>query len=741
MAETQVSFLGEIFLFPEELHDYIYYCRKFQKDRDILLRVICSRIEKKWYDYPDKEFDKLLRDICKDTISYLADAEIYDVTEEDLLSDNKGYKNFLDITRNAFEQFKSFSIDEIREYREGYENAFSSVTAQVTGPGYGLISNSVIAHMTFAAMESYTISKQVSKADKEFKQAMGALANHTHSKKEQREQEFLYGKLYPEYIRIAEIFIAEMIDKYLSLLEAKGVYDYSKVQQFSIDRSTDLLKNINIVKNPKKVLIQAFKNCPYNIKVYQMVVDMDMMDNETKKTLEYYGQKDSLVDLIEKEISEVFNEKDVNVVKTKQEISFLTKLKKKNKEQIENELFGNIQNDIEKNIKKIYEYITDTYEFERMFTKLGGEEKEIYESDMLPYIMSNLKEDEIILYEQICGNDFLTNVFKKYDIPADSLESFKNIITDKLSRKLDVKYTEIREEKKKIEEYNHKRNKIIMLCITIVALSVCTIFIIKAFKENQMNQKQYAMANELLENGKYDEAIAEWKKIEEYKDSADEIKEATYQKGLSLYNEGEYEEAISTWHAIDGTEYLGTEYKDTLSQIDKAKEQLEIIRKQEKKEKISQIQKKVLSTFSNPESEDAKYIANILAYAGEDKDTMEKMGKIDFSQMQQVEDGYEKEGTFLGISGTWKIVFNNYWCDGIEFKFDFVDDANNEAEKKAIDFIGRSYDTEDNDPYLGYYEGTWDCNDIEGQYKFITNLVSINTCYTKMTFHSGLWSK
>ena len=109
--------------------------------------------------------------------------------------------------------------------------------------------------------------------------------------------------------------------------------------------------------------------------------------------------------------------------------------------------------------------------------------------------------------------------------------------------------------------------------------------------------------------------------------------------------------------------------------------------------------------------------------------------------MQQVEDGYEKEGTFLGISGTWKIVFNNYWCDGIEFKFDFVDDANNEAEKKAIDFIGRSYDTEDNDPYLGYYEGTWDCNDIEGQYKFITNLVSINTCYTKMTFHSGLWSK
>ena len=94
--------------------------------------------------------------------------------------------------------------------------------------------------------------------------------------------------------------------------------------------------------------------------------------------------------------------------------------------------------------------------------------------------MSNLKEDEIILYEQICGNDFLTNVFKKYDIPADSLESFKNIITDKLSRKLDVKYTEIREEKKKIEEYNHKRNKIIMFCITIVALSVCTIFIIKA---------------------------------------------------------------------------------------------------------------------------------------------------------------------------------------------------------------------------------------------------------------------
>ena len=73
--------------------------------------------------------------------------------------------------------------------------------------------------------------------------------------------------------------------------KTKEFIKYSKVKPFNIDRSMELLNNINIVKNKRRVIIEAFKNCPYNVYVYLKTVDLNLMDIQTKKTVEIFGQK------------------------------------------------------------------------------------------------------------------------------------------------------------------------------------------------------------------------------------------------------------------------------------------------------------------------------------------------------------------------------------------------------------------------------------------------------------------
>ena len=316
MEDIVVNFLGEEYSFPSELRDYVFYCKKFQRDRDILLEVMYKRIDEKWYEFPDEKFDTLLRTVCKRTLQYLSEDDIFDVTEEDLLKNNKGYSEFLNMTQNYYKKKNQLLADEIQKYTEGYKNAYNDATSQITGSGYGLISNSIIAHMTFAAMESGTIRKQSEKANKELKRNLSDLSKETQSEREKREAELLYKEIYPTYINLIEIFISEIIDEYLSILENKGVYQYSKVKPFNIDRSMELLNNINIVKNKRRVIIEAFKNCPYNVYVYLKTVDLNLMDIQTKKTVEIFGQKEILVDLIEERIIEAIEiEKDADLVK------------------------------------------------------------------------------------------------------------------------------------------------------------------------------------------------------------------------------------------------------------------------------------------------------------------------------------------------------------------------------------------------------------------------------------------
>lgn len=102
----------------------------------------------------------------------------------------------------------------------------------------------------------------------------------------------------------------------------------------------------------------------------------------------------------------------------------------------------------------------------------------------------------------------------------------------------------------------------------------------------QTTEEKYLSAIALYENGKYNEAIAAFEQIPNYKDSSDYIslceqavenasKESVYTEAVSLFNSGKYQEAIEKFESIPN-------YKDSLDYIDKCENAMLLQEKEDK---------------------------------------------------------------------------------------------------------------------------------------------------------------
>ena len=121
-----------------------------------------------------------------------------------------------------------------------------------------------------------------------------------------------------------------------------------------------------------------------------------------------------------------------------------------------------------------------------------------------------------------------------------------------------------REKLSKREKEIKRNNKI--AAISALVVTAVIIFVIVLVKVIIPNSK-YNSAVDLMEAGKYEEAIPAFREIDDYKDSAEKIVEckeaiieSDYNNALELMNSGKYDEAILKFNALNG-------YKDSNDKI------------------------------------------------------------------------------------------------------------------------------------------------------------------------------
>lgn len=308
MADITVKFLGEEYSFPEELREYVVYCNEFEKINDRLSKELLIIMNKKIMADEEGESSAIgdieqklknkMRNEGKQVITMLAKHGILDVTESDVVDSNRGFTYYDEVYKNMMQDIQKNLADKLQRILDGWDDAQDAAYSQITGTGISMYSNSIIAHMTLAAFETSTIKKQCQQADKVYENAMNALERNSNSEFERKNAEVMI-KIYPEIANALGMFVSELMEIFLNKLQVNNIYDYSKAKPFDMKRSSELLNNISLVDDKKGVLVQAFRNCPYNPDVYAKALELGFADLDTFKTAKEFYQDSILLNVVE----------------------------------------------------------------------------------------------------------------------------------------------------------------------------------------------------------------------------------------------------------------------------------------------------------------------------------------------------------------------------------------------------------------------------------------------------------
>lgn len=304
-----VVFLGENYSFPGEIAQYVIYCNEFEKISDRLMNKLLVTMKKSPMKEDDcaytdmhEKFEGDMQDEGKKFITMLSKEGIYDVTESDVIYSNKGYEYYLKVKRKMNEGSSAILADTISSWLEEQDNIYTSAASNIRGSGYGLISNSFLAHATFSAMEYSTLKRQAKEADRQYEQAIGELNRRTFSREEQRYIQFYASEIYPKIAEAFNLFTTELMAIYILKLKEKGIFNSDVLSDYSLNKSAEILKNLKLVDDKKAVLIEAYKICPFNPDVYGAVMTYGYFDIDTMKGAKAFHQESVLMDVIEKKI-------------------------------------------------------------------------------------------------------------------------------------------------------------------------------------------------------------------------------------------------------------------------------------------------------------------------------------------------------------------------------------------------------------------------------------------------------
>lgn len=402
MSDVKVYFLNEEYSVPEELKEFISYLHYFENIHNELMPLLTSQMKKKEFSGgADEDFVYFKTPLSKageKVIAKLAEKNIFDVTLNDVVYSNKGYIKLYNVCKDTMQGMVNILMNAMQNWLDGYNNVYSSATSNITGSGVSIWTNSLSSALIYSALEASTIKKQTDKADIQYRAAMSSLNTNINDTQKKQETELLVNKYYPGVAESLGLYVSEMMEYYVSKLEQHGIFEYSRVKGYDLQRSSDLLKNITLVSDKAGLLKEAFTCCPYNPDIYNAAMENGLADIQTFETAKYFMQDDVLVDVIEKYAKD--NVRNIDSVKVPVKVLALYK--------------GQNESSIWKML-----YSSEYLQFHRYYENLNSAIRN--RSSLISWIKDNITDDAV----KLCSMDNESISSKVKSILG------KKVITDK----------------------------------------------------------------------------------------------------------------------------------------------------------------------------------------------------------------------------------------------------------------------------------------------------------------------
>ena len=566
MSEISVKFLGETYGFPTDIIKIIPILDKNDEYLQKLYPLILDLMDKgDWKDENNIGYFKnpMIR-IANQIIADLSEENIYDVTVSDLVDNNPGFIKLQEVCNYTLSKMKDIFNQTLTNYINESDKAYSNAAANITGSGIGIFTSSLSSALIYSAMEASTVKKQAAQAQRQYQSAIARLNKATNDKQDRLEKELLINYYYPGVSEALEQFVNSTISVYISKLHEHGIIDFNSVKNYNLERSNEILNNINVVKDKRKALQQAFAICPYNPDVYIKAMNLGVIDRESIETSKIFHQQNALI-----------NEANNRMPTIKTPCILINEINKvRNYVEVLSICINISTAEILKNYTKhYYNYIIQKYKYIcRLATNDNVCLELLFELD--DYELSAANEDSLkqlasykvydvfsdkdynLLIEE-CGYPDLLNQISPKDVSFNNLEELNKYYFDQIYKSLLKnlpKEKEIRQEQKKKKELDQKekydneqkikRKKTIMFIISVcIGLFIIAIIILSATVF--VPHHKYNKAISLYNSQQYDAAIDQFKSFNGYKDSDTFIKKASYNKAIELIKNEEYDKAYA----------------------------------------------------------------------------------------------------------------------------------------------------------------------------------------------------
>ena len=315
---------------------------------------------------------------------------------------------------------------------------------------------------------------------------MKAVEHQNTSTKEQRENDLLFKSTYPKYADVVMLFVTGLTEKFFEILEQHNIYQYSVVIPYNSQRSDELLDNIDLVdeKNKKKVLVQAFQNCPYNANVYYKAIELNFADFDLISTIDIYEQRNSLVALLYEKVKKMEKNNRESII-VKRFCKWIAELENKQYDEVLNNMFEDKLDILTKSIKRLNQVVNTEASANDLYDKvlhisndnsnvenLEGRLQESIER----YIDENLNKADVYYLEEIYNDKFIQKILKTCGVNETSILDFENNISSLMMKKF-LSITHARKINRLQNEKNKKKiNFIIISAIGVIAIAFLVVF-------------------------------------------------------------------------------------------------------------------------------------------------------------------------------------------------------------------------------------------------------------------------
>lgn len=542
MGYITATFLGRNYSIPEDILLYIdlldFTSSIKTRLTNTFVRKLKGEIQNGKAYIDDRDLAPVIEQQVSQFIAKLTDCDIYDRTVSDYLRQNEGYKLISKINAAAREDSQREHDRQMSDWREGHENAIQKKDASVTGLSFSVISGRFINHAIYAAMEASEINKQEKAATKEYEKEVAELNARLKNRKATHLKWYTETIYIPKMEAAITVFSYELLDTFISDLIKYGKLNKEVLNYTHIDRSNDLLKNLELSQNKPAVLLKAFEACPYNIAVYMQAMKHDLLDYASFQTATAFKQDQLILSFFRENWGKASfpNTFKINYHCIGVWASLINKQP--------SELLCELTSQYAENIVQAYTRVAEILTSQQLCRKIMKDcgEDEILKGDTVcktkaySYVSSIVSP---VIWSQLvekCGHaDLLDRI--KGCIPSSVTVSSKNEIDKYLVRALfnvfanerrflvneieKQKELEARKkaEQERMERERKKRNiKITAIITPIIVIAIAFVFFLNTVI---IPNNKYNKAISLQEAGDYREAIELYNSLGDYKDATE----------------------------------------------------------------------------------------------------------------------------------------------------------------------------------------------------------------------------